>query len=175
MLRWFVLRRIAAAESAFGECLDYLRFMLRASLGAFLKFAQLVGVATYRRALPAPAFHVVRVTTAKHEDCGPCVQTTVNMAKKDGVGVAVLRAVVEERPDALPEDLRDMYLFTKKVLDKTFDEGELREKIRARYQPNGDAVLTEIAVALSSARAFPVTKRVLGYATSCRAVKVVLD
>src|SRR5688572_26441911 len=68
MLRWIVLRRIAAAESAFGESLDYLRFMLRASLGAFLKFAQLVGVATYRRALPAPAFHVVRMTTAKHED-----------------------------------------------------------------------------------------------------------
>jgi GNAT superfamily N-acetyltransferase len=36
----------------------------------------------------------------------------------------------------------------------------------------GNEALTEIALVLSSARAFPVTNRVLGYATSCKAAAI---
>jgi alkylhydroperoxidase family enzyme len=174
MLRFILRRVIAAAEVSFGESLDYLRFTLNASVGAFFKFVRLTGVSRYRAALPLGPFHVVRIAAARHEDCGPCVQTTVNIAKKDGIPPAVLRAVVDGRPDALPEELSDIYCFVTKVMERTYDEGDLREKIRARYGRRGDAALSEIALVLSSARAFPVTKRVLGYATSCSAVTVVV-
>jgi alkylhydroperoxidase family enzyme len=172
VVRFILLRVVAAAEASLGESLDYLRFMLRASVSAFFKFVKLTSVSRYRRALPLGPFHVVRIAAARHEDCGPCVQTTVNMAKKDGIPPAVLRALVDGRPDDLPEELADTYRFVDKVLRATYDEGELREKIRARYGTRGNAALTEIALVLSSARAFPVTKRVLGYATSCKAVAI---
>lgn len=172
MVRWFLLRAISSTEAALGESLDYLRFILRASVGAFLKFVRLTGVSRYRRALPLAPFHVVRIAAAKYEDCGPCVQTTVTIAVKDGVPRDVLRAVVDGRPDDLPEELADTYRFVDRVMRKTYDEGELREKIRARYGARGDEALAEIALVLSSARAFPVTKRVLGYATSCQQVSI---
>ena len=81
--------------------MDYLRHMLCASIGAFLKFVKLTSVSRYRRALPVGPFHVVRILAARHEDCGACVQTTVNMAKADGRPVAELRAVAGGRLDAL--------------------------------------------------------------------------
>lgn len=172
MTRFVLNKVIDAAERLFGESLDYLRFILRASVGAFFAFARLTGVSRYRHMLPVAPFHTVRVAAARFEDCGPCVQTTVNLARKDGLAPAVLRAIVDGRPEDLPEDLADVFRFVEKVLARTHDEGELREKIRARYGRDGDAVLTEIALVLSSARAFPVTKRVLGYATSCANVRI---
>jgi hypothetical protein len=100
------------------------------------------------------------------------VQTTVNIARKEGIAPTVLRSIVDRRPEALPEELADVFHFVDKVLRRTGDEEGLREKIRARYGRHGDAALSEIALVLSSARAFPVTKRVLGYATSCENVKI---
>jgi alkylhydroperoxidase family enzyme len=144
VVRLILLRFVAAGEASFGERMDYLRHMLRASIGAFLKFVKLTSVSRYRRALPVGPFHVVRILAARHEDCGACVQTTVNMAKADGRPVAELRAVVEGRPDALSEDLADVRRFVDKVLCSTHDEGELRERIRARYRPHGDAALSEV-------------------------------
>jgi hypothetical protein len=172
MIRFVLRKVIDTAEVSFGESLDYLRLMLRASVGAFFQFAKLTGVSRYRRALPLGPFHVVRIVAALHEDCGPCVQTTVNIARKEGIAPTVLRSIVDRRPEALPEELADVFHFVDKVLRRTGDEEGLREKIRVRYGRHGDAALSEIALVLSSARAFPVTKRVLGYATSCENVKI---
>jgi hypothetical protein len=172
MIRFLLGKVIDRGEVHFGEPFDYLRFILRASVRAFLAFARLTGVSRYHRALPLGPFHAVRITAARFEDCGPCVQTTVNVAKKDGLGPEILRALVAGRPEDLPEELADTLRFVDKVLRKTYDEGELREKIRARYGARGDEALCEIALVLSSARAFPVTKRVLGYATSCAAAQI---
>ena len=170
MVRLILLLFIARAEARLAEPLDYLRRMLRASIGGLLAFARLTRISLYRRALPVGPFHVVRILAARHEDCGACVQTTVNLAKADGRPLAELRAVVEGRPADLPPDLSDVYRFVDKLLRVTHDEGELRERIRSRYAPRGDAVLSEIALVLSATRAFPVTKRALGYATQCQKV-----
>jgi AhpD family alkylhydroperoxidase len=175
MVRFFLGKAIDRAEASFGESLDYLRFILRASVSVFRQFVRLTTVSRYRRVLPPAPFHVVRVAAARHEDCGPCVQTTVNIARKAGIAPAILRAVVDGRPDDLPDDCADVLRFVGEVLRNTSAEGELREKIRARYAPRGDEALCEIAVVLSSARAFPVTKRVLGYATSCSRVTIAVE
>ena len=45
-----------------------------------------------------------------------------------------------------------MYRFVDKVLCSTHDEGELRERIRARYRPHGDAALSEIALVISATK-----------------------
>ena len=175
MLRWLISRKLLTLERELGESVDYLRVMLRASLTAFFQFAKLTAVSRYRKVLPVPAFHLVRMLAAKHEDCGPCLQTTVTLAKRDGVPSQLLRAVVAATPEELPEELADLYRFVEKVLRASHDEAELREKIRARYAPRGDAALSEIALVLCSSRSFPVTKRVLGFAASCSQVHVDLS
>jgi alkylhydroperoxidase family enzyme len=143
--------------------------VLDVSVRAFFKFLRVVGLATYRRALPLGAFHVARIVATRDEDCGTCVQLTVNQAKHEGVSASVLRAVVDARPDDLPEPEREAYLFASAVCAKDGSEGELREKVRARF---GEEGLVELAFAIASSRVFPVTKRALGYATSCSKVEV---
>ncbi len=169
MLRRIILSRIAAAEKQLGVPLDYCRFIVRVSLRASFKFAKFLAVDEYRRMLPPGPFYVVRIVATQHEDCGTCVQIAVNQAKKAGVPAELLRAVLDGKLDALPEELREAYRFAEVVLTANGEEGAWRERIRLRY---GDEGLIEMALAIATCRVFPTIKRVLGYAVSCSAVAV---
>ena len=170
MIKALIRGRIAAAEKAFGENLDHLRYILAISLGAFRRYSKIFPLSSYRNALPADAFHVARLVSVRAQDCGTCVQTVVNQAKADGVPVDVLKAVVASTPDALPPDLADVYRFATAVTAATYDEDPLRDKLRERYGPNG---LVELAIAIAAVPFYPLSKRALGYAKSCS--KVVVD
>jgi alkylhydroperoxidase family enzyme len=169
MIRSIILRRLDKEEKKLGESVEYLRHVVRTSLGAFFAFVKFMKMAQYRKALPADAAAVAGLVATMHEDCGTCVQIGVHLARAQGVPAEVLRAVVERRPEALPEKLADVYRFAEKVCAASYDEGELRERVRAHY---GEEGLVEMALAMASAKVFPVTKRALGYAVSCRKVEV---
>jgi alkylhydroperoxidase family enzyme len=169
MLRWLIRKRLATAEKTLGGSVDYLRHILDVSLPAFLKFVKIMPLAEYRRTLPAEPYHVARIVATRHEDCGPCVQMEVNLAKAAGLDPAVLRAVLGANPDALREDLSEAYRFAEAVVTRSGAEDHLREQIRRRY---GEAGLIELALAIAVCRVFPSTKRALGYATSCSRVTV---
>jgi alkylhydroperoxidase family enzyme len=169
MLRRFIRSRIAAAEKDLGVPLDYSRYILRISLRAFFKFAKFLAVDEYRRVLPPGPLYVARIVAVRDEDCGTCVQIAVNQAKKAGVPTEILRAVLDQNPDALPEDLRDAYRFADAVVIHSGEADALRERIRLKY---GDEGLVEMALAIASCRTFPITKRALGYAISCYAERV---
>jgi alkylhydroperoxidase family enzyme len=160
---------VSRLETSLGEPLDYLRAIVRASLAAFFAFRRLVSPSQFRRALPLEELHVVRIVTAAHEECGACVQTTLTMAARDGVPPRILRAIVDERLGELGTELADVHQLVRATLSRAGEDvlAPLRERIRARHGPDGDAVLVEIALVLSATRAFPVTKRLLGYATTC--------
>ena len=91
------------------------------------------------------------------------------MAIKDGVPRATLRAVLEDRPTDLDVELADVYRFVEALI-AVRDADDAREAIRARYRRDGNAVLAELALAVSATRAIPLTKRALGYATSCQKI-----
>jgi alkylhydroperoxidase family enzyme len=169
MVRWFLRRLLALAARIYDEPLDPLGSILEASPWAFVRFVRLIRGSMAGGVLPRDVFHVVRVATANHEDCGACRQTTVDMARRDGVPVDWLAAVVQSRPERLPDGLAEVYHFVDRVLRGSGDEAEHRERIRARYAPHGDAVLADLAVVLSATRAIPVTKRVLGTHSACAA------
>jgi alkylhydroperoxidase family enzyme len=169
MLRRIILARIASAEKHLGVPLDYCRFIVRTSLRASFKFAKFLAVDEYRRALPPGPCYVARIVATRHEDCGTCVQIAVNQARKAGVPVELLRAVLDGNLDALPEELSDAYRFAEAVLTVNGHEDALRERIRLRY---GDEGLIEMALAIATCRVFPTIKRALGYAVSCSAVAV---
>ena len=156
-------------EKQWGVSLEYCRFIVRVSLRAAFKFAKFLAVDEYRRVLPPGPCSVARIVAVRHEDCGTCVQIAVNQAKKAGVPLEQLRAVLNGKPDGLPEELRDVYRFAEAVVTRRGEADALRERMRLRY---GDEGLVELALAIASCRTFPVTKRVLGYAVSCSDVAV---
>jgi alkylhydroperoxidase family enzyme len=169
MLRRLILARIASAEKNWGVSLEYCRFILRVSLRAFFKFGKFLAVDEYRRVLPAAPCYVARIVATQHEDCGTCVQIAVSQARKAGVPSEILRAVLDGKLDALPEELRDAYRFAEAVLTANGEEDACRERIRLRY---GDEGLIEMALAIATCRVFPTIKRALGYAVNCSAVAV---
>ena len=169
MIRWLIRKRLDAAEKHLGVPIDYVRHILDVSLGAFLKFAKVMPLAEYRKALPVAPGHVARIVTLMQEDCGTCVQIGVNIAKKDGVDARILQAVLAGNPEALPEDLADVYRFTEAVVTASGEEDGLRERMRQRF---GEEGLIELALAIAVCRVFPTTKRALGYATSCSRVAI---
>jgi alkylhydroperoxidase family enzyme len=138
--------------------------MIRASLRAFLKFAKFLSVDEYRRVLPVGPCYVARIVAVRDEDCGSCVQIAVSQARKAGLPAEQVQAVLDNRVDDLPEELREAYRFAEAVVSRNGEEDSLRECIRQRY---GDEGLVEMALAIASCRVFPVTKRALGYAESC--------
>jgi len=169
MLYSLISKRIDAAERQLGEPLDYLRFIARSSLRAFFDFVFRSPTAWSRRSLPRDAYHVARIAAVRSEDCGPCVQTAVNLALADGVASQVLEIAVGSHPETLAPDLADVYAFASAVASNTGDEERYREALRERY---GDAGLVEFALAIAGARVYPTLKRTLGYAQSCSLVSV---
>jgi hypothetical protein len=163
MLRRFIGWRLNVAEREMGTSVEYVRHILRVSVGACLAFTRFLPLARYRRKLPLEAVHVARLTALCYEDCGDCVQGEVNLAKKEGISLTVVQAILTGEGIELPEELADVYHFCLAILETRDDEG-LRQRVRAHY---GEEGLVEIALALGACRVFPTIRRALGYAKSC--------
>jgi len=169
MIRYLIGKQLDREERSLGESVDYVRHILRSSLPAFFKFALFTPLAQHRRKLPPTPYRVARIVATQDEDCGTCVQIEVNLAREDGVSSDVIRAVLSNRPEDLTPELAEVYRFTKAVVEASLEEGDLRQRIRERY---GEAGLVELALGMAAARVFPVTKRALGFATSCALVEI---
>ena len=167
MLRWFIRRRLDAEEKTLGASLDYLRYILDVSPAAFLRFASMIPFANSRSVLPKEAWFVAQIVTLRHEDCGPCLQIAINLARQSGVDTTLIRAVLDGSPNDLPREMEDVRQFTNCVLRPSGDEDTFRETLRQRY---GDRGLIELSYAIASSRIPPTVKRVLGYAKSCSEV-----
>jgi alkylhydroperoxidase family enzyme len=169
MLRTIILRKLAAEERKLGESIDYVRFILRTSLGAFLRFAKIFPIAQYRKRLPVDAKHVAQIVASRDEDCGTCVQIGVNLARAEGVPLDVLRAVIAGEPERLEPRLADVYRFAEAVVTASPDADALRPRVAEHF---GEEGLVELALAIASSRFFPIVKRTLGYARSCSLVTI---
>lgn len=168
MIRNLILKQIDSRERALGESIEWLRHIVRNSLGAFFSFMKFGKFAQRRRSLPRTPWHIAQIVAARSADCGPCVQIAVNLAKHSRIPLEVLRAVIDRRPDALPEDLAEVYRFSETIMAHD-DDPALREKLRARY---GEEGFIELAYALGAGPVIPTIKRALGYAVSCSRVTI---
>jgi alkylhydroperoxidase family enzyme len=168
LVQRFIFAWIDSFEKQTGVSADYCRWMANVSPRAFMKFGKLGKLAQYRRALPADASAVAHLVAARSEDCGPCVQISINLSLRGGVSKDILRAVLDRQPDRLPPTLADVYHFAESVVTGVEDE-TLRQRVRNHY---GDEALIEMGLALAVARTFPVVKRTIGYAKSCSLMKI---
>jgi alkylhydroperoxidase family enzyme len=169
MLGFVVRSKIRATEKRLGVSMEYLRHMYSHAPDAFDKFSTLMPATQHREKLPPAPYHVARLVATRQEDCGPCLQVAVNLAKEDGVEPAILQAALAGKVEELPESLQDVYRFAESVVLADGEEGNYRERVRKVF---GETGLVELALAISTCRVFPTLKRALGHAKSCAAVRV---
>jgi alkylhydroperoxidase family enzyme len=169
MLGFLVRWKIRSAEKKLGEPLDYLRQMFEHAPGAFWEFTKVAKAAGYRNKLPAAPFHVARLVAVRIQDCGPCVQTVITLAKADGVEPSVLKATLAGDFEHLPEPLGDVARFAQAVTSGSGEQEAYRDRLRAVFGEDG---IVELALAIALCQTFPVLKRGLGHAKSCSLVKV---
>ena len=174
LLHRLISNRIAAQERALGGVpLDYLHHLLRVAPGAFVAFARARPFLGYRGPMPREAHHVARIAATRAEDCGSCVQITVNVARAAGVPVAVVRAAALGRPDDLPAPLAAVHRFAAAVARG--DTGAVEAERAAVHAYVGEAGIAELAVAIAGARTYPAIKRALGHAVTCERVRLELE
>ncbi len=169
MLRALIGRKLDAEERRMGVPLDYLRHILRVSLRSFFTFARIVPISEHRKVLPPEPYYVARMVATRDADCGTCLQIEVNLARREGVAPELLRAVLDRETSALPAELAEVYRFAEAVVEASGAEEELRPALTTRW---GEEGVVELAIAIAVARFFPIVKRGLGYAKSCRLVEI---
>nr|RAW03738.1 hypothetical protein DBT41_11390 [Aerococcus urinae] len=103
------------------------------------------------------------------EDCGPCLQTAVNLAAADGVAPEIIRAAVTRDLGALSERTRTAFEFAEAVVTRDIRSEELRLLIERWW---GKAGVVELALVIAATRVFPTVKRALGHGQSCSRVVI---
>jgi hypothetical protein len=98
------------------------------------------------------------------EDCGPCTQLGIDMAQREGVDAAILRAIVARDYAAMPEEVALAVRFTEATLHHAPEADDLHEEVLRRWGKRG---LISLAFSMLSARVYPTLKYALGHGRAC--------
>ncbi|MEM7356879.1 MAG: hypothetical protein AAF657_39060 [Acidobacteriota bacterium] len=169
MLATLVERTIVRQERDFGQKMDYLRDIAGASLVGFAKYALFIPMSRHRTAVAADVAAVAWIVAMQHEDCGPCLQITVDHALAEGVDPQLVRATLAGDLNALATPLPEVYRYAEAVVTQDPKATALAERLEDLL---GKKVLVDLALGIASARVFPTLKRALGHARSCSLVQV---
>jgi hypothetical protein len=169
MLRWFLRRQIAAFQATWNYDAGYMLEVIDADLGAFMKFGKVLGIARYRKDVPLAPYCAAGIVGVMAQDCGPCTQLAIDMAERDGVDPAILRAVVTRDFIAMPFEVALAARFAEATLRHAPEADELREEVLRHWGKRG---LISLAFAITSAGMFPTLKYALGHGRSCTRLKI---
>jgi hypothetical protein len=169
MLKAILSRTIDKLERTWGYDASYMRLVLRASPASFLKFGVVAGLVD-RKAAPAQALAAAGIVGTLAEDCGPCTQISVDMARAGGVDAGVLRAILAGDEAAMGEGAALAWRFARSSLARDIEATDpLRDEIVRRW---GEKGLVAIGLALTTARMYPTLKYALGFGKACSRVIV---
>lgn len=169
MLKNIIERLIRKQETMTGESADFMRDLYAGSPAGFWRFALFLPMSGHRGALPLDAACAVRIAAVHAEDCGPCLQTVINLSLAAGARPEILRAAVEDDYTAMDEETRLAFEFAKHLSARDARSEDLRSAVERRW---GKAGLAEIALAIASTRVFPTVKRAMGYGQACQRVVI---
>jgi hypothetical protein len=169
MLRFFAERALDRFSKQFDYNVSYMRAILRASPRAFMRLYDLTKAASHCDAASKDAYYAAKLVGAMAEDCGPCTQLVVNMARAAHVPEMQIEAVITRNTDIMNADARLGFRFAEAIVHRVAHEDEVREAVRARW---GEKGLIDLTYALQIGRVFPMIKAGLGYAQACRRVTI---
>ncbi|MCP5181715.1 MAG: hypothetical protein H6993_03330 [Pseudomonadales bacterium] len=168
MLKWILHKAVDGATKRFNYDAAYLHEILEATTPGFLKFLLAQPLSRHDGGLPVAVHYAARVVAVRAEDCGPCAQLVVEMARQDGVPAPLLRAIVARDFAALPAEVVEAMRFTDAVLAHAPADA-LRAALVDRFGEHG---LVALAFAIAQTRTYPTIKRVLGHAQTCERLRV---
>ncbi len=161
---------LAASRQAladFGRHYDYdvgyLLELADASPEAFRAFEAAMPMARVRKAAPVEALHIAKIAAMRAQDCGPCTELALKIAREAGVAEPVVQGALRGGK-ALDAAQRDIHDYARAVALNEDMDPALLSRLEARL---GKAALAEIAVNLVGMRLYPTLKRALGHAKSC--------
>jgi hypothetical protein len=164
MLTWFLRRQIAAFERTWNYDASYIREMIDADPRAMMLFGKVQGLSQYRKDVPLAAYCAAGLVAVMAEDCGPCTQLGIDMAQREGVDAAILRAIVARDYAAMPEEVALAVRFTEATLHHAPEADDLHEEVLRRWGKRG---LISLAFSMLSARVYPTLKYALGHGRAC--------
>lgn len=157
----------------FGDRYDYdtsyLREMLAVSPAAFFRFAGLASLARHREAAPKEAYYAAKLVGALFEDCGPCTQLIVAMAREAGVADSDIVAILDREPDKAGYSAALGYRFADALTRGTGDLEAARDAVRAIW---GERGVIDLTFGAQVSRIFPMVKQGLGHAQACFRIQV---
>ena len=169
MLGWLMRRRIDAFEKDWNYDMGYAREVLAISPEALLRFFRVTGISTWHKDVPLDAWHAAKIAATLHEDCGPCTQLVADMAARQGVEAAVIRAVVAGDAATMPDGVALAWRFARATIAHDLAARALREEIVRRW---GKRALLSLAFAITASRLYPTLKYALGHGHACVRVRV---
>ena len=137
-----------------------------------MKFLLFLPLSGHRRRADPTLLHAAKIVATQYEDCGPCVQIAVNAALDDRVEAQVIRAILHRDTAEMPGSLPLVVRFAEAVLSRDGSEVAAGEQIEKQL---GSSVLTELSLAVATARVFPTLKRGLGFAATCSLMDLDLE
>ena len=166
----FIARRmIRSVAQRYDYDASYLLFLLEHSPKAFRKFIRATAMSRHREHAPQQASHTVALVATLREDCGPCTQMLVHLARQAHMPAEQIEAVLTHNVNAMNADVALAYRYARAILEKSADAADAREAVRARW---GESALIDLAVAMLGSRLYPMMKQAIGYAHGCERIKL---
>jgi hypothetical protein len=162
-------RKVAEFEAAYGYDASYQHEMIDAAPASAAIFAT-IPLLVDRTAAPAEALTAAASASVFVEDCQPCAQVGLDMARQGGVPAGTLRAIVAGDEEAMGPDAALAWRFARAVI--AHDEltaSPLRREILHRW---GSAGLVALALSITTSRVYPTMKYALGHGRPIRELKV---
>lgn len=164
MIRWFLRRGIDKFERTWNYDASYMREVLDADPRALFVLSKVQGLTAYRKDVPLAAYCAAGIVSVLAEDCGPCTQLAIEMAQREGVDPAILRAVVARDLGAMPYEVALAVRFAEASMKRAPEADDLREEVVRRFGKRG---VISLSFALVAGRIFPTLKYALGYGRAC--------
>lgn len=156
-------------QSHYNYDTSYMKEMLEENTNAFETFQNFLPMASFVEKTPKEVIYVVKLTSMKNEDCGQCLQLNVDMAIEAGVDKEIIKEVVFNNGENLPTELKEVYDFALLVGNNEEIDSSFYDKINTKYSKG---IMTEIALAIASAKVFPTVKRVMNDFHSCSVIQI---
>jgi hypothetical protein len=169
MMKWFMRRWIDKFERTWNYDASYLREVLDADPRALLAFGKVQALSNYRKDVPPAVYCAAGIVGTMTEDCGPCTQLVLDMAQRQGVEPAILRAIVARDVAALPFEVALALRFAEATLNHAPEADDLRDEVVRRFGKRG---LVSLAFAMTASRLYPTLKYALGHGRACTRLSI---
>jgi hypothetical protein len=169
MLDWLIRRRLSAFERRYGYDVGYARELLSTTRKGFWHYVRLGSMANHRDGVPRDAWFAAKLVAARSEDCGPCTQLAVDMAREAGVKDRLLRAVLRSDVPSLDADTALALRYAEAAIAHASDLPAWRDQVVQRW---GERGLASLALTITGTRMYPMLKYALGHGRACQRVQV---